>query len=152
VPGVYHASLGVDRGMFESIGKHPELHQGGFHMTAAAIRLAGHVNGVSELHRDVTRDLWTSLWPGRKPDAVPIDGVTNGVHLGTWMSHRYMELLDEHLGADWGRQLDDPDVWEGVLELDDARVWQVHVDLKQKLLDFCREESRRRWRDLSKEA
>jgi starch phosphorylase len=31
-------------------------------------------------------------------------------------------------------------------------VWNVHVALKQSLLDFCREESRWRWRELWKEA
>src|SRR5690606_13758066 len=65
VTGEYHTGLGIDRRTFEAIGHHPEIDQGRFHMTAAAIRLAGYVNGVSELHRDVTRRLWTALWPGR---------------------------------------------------------------------------------------
>lgn len=152
VCGSYHESLGIDRETFGDIGNHPEINHRRFHMTAAAIRLAGHVNGVSKLHRDVTRELWTSMWPGRDASHVPIHGVTNGVHLGTWMSHRYMELLDEHLGVDWGARIDDESTWDHVLELDDAKVWQVHLELKQALLDFCREESRTRWKDSKRDA
>ncbi len=152
VCGSYHETLDMDRERFRAIGHHPEIDHGRFHMTAAAIRLAGHVNGVSMLHRDVTRELWRCLWPGRDAAHVPIEGVTNGVHLGTWMSHRYMELLDDHLGADWGGRVDDPAMWDGVLELDDRKVWEVHVELKKRLLDFCREESRTRWREIWKEA
>jgi starch phosphorylase len=152
VSGDYHEALGLDRRAFGRLGHHPAIDHGRFHMTAAAIRLSGHVNGVSQLHRDVSRELWTPLWPGRDSRRVPITGVTNGVHLGTWMSHRYMELLDEQLGLDWGTLVDDPDLWERVLELDGTRVWGVHVELKKRLLDFCREESRRRWRAVWKEA
>jgi glycogen phosphorylase len=152
VCGSYHESMGMDREQFGAIGHHPEIDHGRFHMTAAAIRLAGHVNGVSTLHRDVTRELWRCLWPGREAVHVPIEGVTNGVHLGTWMSHRYMELLDDHLGPDWGARADDPAMWDRVLEIDDRKIWAVHVELKERLLEFCREESRTRWRDVWKEA
>jgi len=141
------SSQTLSQSQFAAIGQHPEIDHGTFHMTAAAIRLSGHVNGVSRLHRDVTRSLWASLWPGREEAHVPIEGVTNGVHLGTWMSHHYMELLDEHLGSGWDIRMDDPDMWDQVLDLDDERVWSVHVELKKLLLDFCREESRRRWRE-----
>lgn len=151
VCGAYHESLGMDQARFRDIGHHPEIDHGRFHMTAAAIRLSGHVNGVSQLHRDVTRTLWACLWPGRDAAHVPIAGVTNGVHLGTWMSHRFMELLDEHLGEDWGERVDDHAMWERVLEIDDGKIWDVHVELKKALLDFCREESRTRWRDTRKD-
>jgi starch phosphorylase len=152
VCGQYHESMPLDRRTFGNLGRHPVIDHGRFHMTAAAIRLAGHVNGVSRLHGEVTQKLWTSLWPGREASRVPIKGITNGVHLSTWMSHRYMELLDEHLGSDWGERVDDPAMWEEVLELDDRAVWETHVELKKNLLDFAREESRRRWKELWKEA
>lgn len=152
VCGSYHESLGIDRHGFSNIGHHPQLDHGRFHMTAAAIRLAGHVNGVSKLHQEVTRGLWTSLWPGRAATHVPIHGVTNGVHLGSWMSHRFMELLDEHMGPDWGSRLDDVEAWDAVLDIDEGLVWDVHTHLKKGLLDFCREKARSRWKTLWKEA
>src|SRR5256885_11816095 len=59
------------------------------------------VNGVSARHGDESRVLWRDLWPDREAERVPISHVTNGVHLGTWMSNPVRELLDLHLGQDW---------------------------------------------------
>ncbi len=44
----------------------------GFNMTYLAVRLCGHVNGVSRMHGDVSRSLLRSVWPGLLPDEVPI--------------------------------------------------------------------------------
>ncbi len=151
VCGSYFDSTGIDRATFSQLGHHPTIDHGRFHMTAAGIRLSTHVNGVSAKHGAVTRDLWTPMWPGRDASAVPIRSVTNGVHVGSWMAHSYMELLDRHFGPDWGRH-DEDGFWEQVLDLDDAAVWEIHIDLKKQLLDFCREQARSRWKELWKEA
>jgi starch phosphorylase len=78
--------------------------------------------------------------------------VTNGVHVGSWMSHHYMALLDELFGENWEREPMDPDSWDRVLDLDEARLWEIHFHLKKTLLDFCREQARSRWKTLWKEA
>jgi starch phosphorylase len=152
VCGGYHASMGIDEGSFLRLGRHPGVEDGRFHMTAAAIRLSAHVNGVSKLHGQVTQEIWQSLWGTREPGHVPVGYVTNGVHLPTWMSREFMELLDEVLGSRWERELVDVEAWEAVRDLDDARVWEIHNTLKKKLLGFCREQARDRWRTLWKEA
>lgn len=152
VCGDYHEQLGMERQAFHDLGRHPELDHGRFHMTAAAIRLSGHVNGVSKLHGEVTRGLWTPLWPGRDAARVPIGHVTNGVHLGSWMSPGFMDLLDEACGTDWMNRIDDPALWESVVDIDDESVWSVHVELKEGLLAFCRQQARSRWKELWKEA
>ncbi len=139
--------MGMDRESFMRLGYHPELDGGAFHMTAMAIRLSGRVNSVAERHSRETRRIWHTLWPGRAVDDVPIGHVTNGVHLMTWMSHRMQELLDHHLGLGWNDLIDDPAVWDRVLELDPNALWQAHTGAKGNLLRFVREEARRRWRD-----
>lgn len=152
VCGSYHETMGIDAPAFKRLGRHPEHNHDSFHMTAAAIRLATHVNGVSKRHRRVTQELWSSMWPGRDPSHVPVRGVTNGVHLGSWMSHHFMLLLDETLGPYWERGLPDADLWDSILDLDDQRVWDIHEQLKQGLLDFCREQARTRWKTTWKES
>ncbi len=139
--------LGVERETFLRLGYHPTNDHHLFHMTVMALRLSGRVNGVAQLHGREARRLWASLWPGREPDRVPIGHVTNGVHLGTWMSHPMQDLLDEHFGLEWERRLDDPALWDLVRTLDEERLWAVHLRLKAVLLEFVREEARRRWRD-----
>jgi starch phosphorylase len=145
--GPFWESMGLDPGAFYGLGRHPVDDHGLFHMTALAIRLSGRVNGVSALHGEETRRLWHVLWPDRERGAVPIGHVTNGAHLATWMAWQIMDLLESHLGTDWGARLDQPALWERILTMDDARLWQVHVGLKTRLIDFVREEARSRWRD-----
>jgi starch phosphorylase len=148
----YWAGGELDRKAFFWLGSHPEIDAGRFHMTAAGIRLAGHVNGVSKRHQRVTQDLWKSLWPGRDPAHIPIEGITNGVHLPSWMSHRYMGLLESIFGGVWEDEVLDPSAWDAVLDLDDTTVWQIHQEQKKILLGFCREQARVRWMELWKEA
>ncbi len=145
-------TLGVDRETFFAIGRHPEQAQDQFHMTVAAIRMSKFVNGVSRRHGEVSRQLWAPLWPGRSVEEVPIGCITNGVHLATWMTRDMMGLLDAQFGADWGRQVDEPQFWDRMLELDDERLWQLRTALKSALLNFVREEARRRWARHWKEA
>ena len=146
VCGKYHDTMGMDMAGFLDLGRHPHMNHGSFHMTAAAFRLARYVNGVAKLHRDVTQDLWADLWPGREPRETPILGITNGVHVGSWMSHHLMILLDEVFGTWWEKAPPRGDEWEKLLDLDDERLWETHAILKRTLMDFCREQARDRWR------
>jgi glycogen phosphorylase len=137
---------------FLALGAHPTDSTSTFHMTCAALRLARHVNGVARRHGEVSRDIWRPMWPGRPAEQVPIGHITNGVHLETWMSREMMALLDVHLGPDWLQQSEDPALWDRVLTLDDATLWHVRQAAKVGLLNFIREEARRRWTRHWKEA
>ncbi|MEO7965380.1 MAG: alpha-glucan family phosphorylase [Gemmatimonadaceae bacterium] len=150
--GAMWDELGITRKQFLEIGQHPTEEPGRFHMTVCALRLSQHVNGVARRHGEVSRQIWAPLWPDRATENVPIGHVTNGVHKGTWMSREVMELLDFHFGHEWGNRVEDPGFWEAVLEIDDARLWSMHVDLKGDLMSFVREEARRRWARHWKEA
>jgi starch phosphorylase len=123
-----------------------------FHMTAAAIRLSARVNGVAQMHGDVSRGLWHSLWPQLSVDEVPIGAVTNGVHLQTWMSAGMRNLLDRHLGEGWLERVDQPGLWENVLTLDDIELWALRTEMKHGLMSFIREDARRRWAERWAEA
>jgi len=145
-------SSGIDRETFMSLGAPPNGADAGFHMTACAMRLSRYVNGVAEKHGQVTRENWAPLWPGREPDAVPIFHITNGVHLSSWMAWRMMDLLDDQLGRGWSWEMDNPDSWKRVLEIDDQALCAARRQLKGYLFNFIREEARRRWRDEWEEA
>jgi starch phosphorylase len=138
-------AMGVSRERVLALGRHPAESNGGFQMTVLALKLAARVNAVSERHGEVSRGIWHQLWPGREAEDVPIDTITNGAHLATWMANPIMALLDRHLGADWGARLDDPTLWEQLRELDPAALWATHLDLKGTLVGFIREEARRRF-------
>ena len=135
--------MGVDRDTLFGLG----LHQGDprFQMTVLALRLSARVNGVSQRHGQVSREIWHSLWPNRSQDDVPIGAVTNGVHLATWMGNPIMALLDRELGTDWGMRLDDPGLWEQIRHLNPRALWDVHQELKGTLMGIIREDARKRF-------
>ena len=54
-------------------------------MTVLALKLSRAANGVSELHGEVSRQMWQALYPGVPVDQVPIGHITNGIHLLGWM-------------------------------------------------------------------
>ena len=151
IVGPFWDEMGIERGAFMHLGHHPLHDHGQFHMTVAALRLAGRVNGVAKRHETESRRIWRDVWNDRDASQVPIGHVTNGVHLGTWMAMGMRDLLASHLGADWEQRLDEPGLWEKVMTLDDTRLWNTHERLKQLLQNFIREEARHRWRDYWKD-
>jgi glucan phosphorylase len=54
-------------------------------MTVLALKLSRAANGVSELHGEVSRQMWQALYPGVPVEQVPIGHITNGIHLLGWM-------------------------------------------------------------------
>jgi len=116
-----------------------------FNMTALALRTAGAVNGVSQLHGEVTKRMWQPIWPGTSYEHLPVKSVTNGVHVPTWMSSEIATLLVKHLGADWLDHHDDPAFCEGVLRIPDDELWAARQALREFLFNFIRERARHRW-------
>jgi starch phosphorylase len=144
----YYPALGIDRTEFLQLGVHPQSPGAGFNMTAFALRASAHHNGVSRTNGTVTREMWRCLWPGTPEATVPIDHVTNGVHVPTWLNPRMKGLYDRHIGPtspDWLSEHDDPAVWELIDEIPDAELWHLHTRLKAKLIDRVRERERTKW-------
>ncbi len=139
--------IGISREHFLSLGGHEEEWGMAFNMTVLALRLAGQSNAVSQLHGEVSRKMWQEVWPSKPVNEVPIVGITNGVHVPTWISSDMHELFDKYLGPEWRRRHDDPAVWQKLLDISDAELWRVHLLLKRKLMGFLRERVRRRWVD-----
>jgi len=150
--GPFWEELGVDMKTALGLGLEQNGSDRRFQMTVLALRTAGRVNGVSQRHGKVTREIWNPLWPDRVADQVPIGTVTNGVHLATWMANEIMGLLDRRVGSDWGYRLDDPSLLEQIRFLDPHDLWHTHQELKGALMGFVREEARKRFAAEWKEA
>jgi starch phosphorylase len=114
-----------------------------FSMTILALRVSRHANGVSKLHGEVTRSLWKHVWSGVPVHEVPITSITNGVHTKTWMAPEFAALYRKHLG-DWEEHLTEPEFWRGVIDIHDAQLWEMHQQLKRRLIDFVRDRERQR--------
>jgi starch phosphorylase len=137
--------LGGYRERFLALGHHDNGGGALFNMTALALRTSGAVNAVSELHRDVTREMWQAIWPERPVDVLPVRAITNGVHVATWLSSEIGSVLDRHLGTDWFERHDDPSVIDRVLDIPDDELWAARQSLRAFLFNFIRERARHRW-------
>ncbi|MBW4676654.1 MAG: alpha-glucan family phosphorylase [Desmonostoc geniculatum HA4340-LM1] len=109
-----------------------------FGMTVLALRMCRACNGVSELHGQVSRKMWTVLFPQRSEDTVPIGYITNGVHAPTWTAPLLADLYNEYLGEDWKTHAVDPNMWAKVDEIPDEELWSRHLILKERLIAFTR--------------
>ena len=141
----YWEQLGMTRESLLQLGAHPDNPSAGFNMTALAMRLAGHVNGVSREHGRISRSMWQCLWPGLEEDHVPIRSITNGIHAPTWISPEMNQLYAKHLGPDWAERADDPAIWHRVTDIPDSELWTTRQALKRKLMGFIRERARAAW-------
>jgi glycogen phosphorylase len=140
---VRHAQeWGISREQLLALGDH----EGRFNMTVLALRLSGRSNGVSRLHGEVSRRMWQSVWPDRPAEQVPIQAITNGVHMPSWVSTELKGLFAQRLGPSWEEQQDDPAQWDHLDKVPDGLLWAVHQQLKAKLLAFVDERTRQRWR------
>ena len=140
----YWDSLKLTREQFLALGQGASDWGPEFNMTALALRLCGYRNGVSRLHGQVTRRMWHFLWPDRSEDEVPIDHITNGVHLPSWIPGSLKRLFRKYLGRDWLKSHDDPDLWERLDEIPAEELWTHHQNQKRKMMGFIRERARRR--------
>ena len=107
-------------------------------LTVLALRLSRHRNGVSRLHGQVSRKMWSRFWPGFRTEDVPIGHVTNGVHTATWAAPEMDDLLRSAVAHDWSERLDEPEVWKRASRLDEAELHRVKQKLKADLVAFVR--------------
>ncbi len=81
-----------------ALGADPDVGLDVFNMAALCLRIADRANGVSQLHGEVSRELFAAV-----PGGEAITSVTNGVHARTWVSPQLQDLFDAHLGQGWDR-------------------------------------------------
>jgi glycogen phosphorylase len=137
--GPLRERMGLSQETLMGLGREkPSNQQETFCMTVLGLRLSRRANAVSALHGEVSRAMWTGLCPGKPEDEVPIGHITNGVHVPSWLSPQMFRLYDRHLGTNWHEHSSEARIWEGIESVDDGELWETHLSLKSRLLDFVR--------------
>ncbi|HYQ68406.1 alpha-glucan family phosphorylase [Actinophytocola sp.] len=101
-----------------------EDNPGMFNMAHMGLRLAQRANGVSQLHGEVSREMFGGLWSGFDTSEVPITSVTNGVHGPTWTAREMASVGTE---------------------LDDHGLWSLRCQLRKRLVIEVRRRVREAW-------
>ncbi|MGQ0614542.1 MAG: alpha-glucan family phosphorylase [Planctomycetaceae bacterium] len=129
--------LGLDWTEFLNLGRStPESRE--FSMTILALRLSGRANGVSRLHGSVSRKMNADVWPGFHEAEVPIDSITNGVHLATWAGPEIGALIEKHVAADWTMLNPDKMSWARAEAIGDKELAEARAAQKRRLLRYLR--------------
>lgn len=103
--------MGADLGIFNK----PRLKQLGgspFNMTVGALRLSRKSNAVAQLHAVTANKMWKDV-----KDRSEIIGITNAIHISTWVDKRILKAANE------STQL----------------IWKLHQENKKKLIEFVRD-------------
>ena len=137
--GRYADDLGIPFHDLMALGRqNRDNNQEAFCMTVLAIRLSNYRNGVSKLHREVSRDMWKGIWPMFPKRDVPIVSVTNGVHIPSYISQEMADLYNRYLGPRWIEDPDNQKVWERVDLIPDTELWRTHERRRERLIAFAR--------------
>jgi glycogen phosphorylase len=127
---------------FLALGQPAPSPGGEFCMTVLALRLASHANAVSELHGQVSRQMWQCLWPNVPVAEVPISHVTNGVHFRSWISLEMNQLYDRYLGPLWREEPANGEVWSHAASIPAEELWRTHERRRERLVSWARKRVR----------
>jgi starch phosphorylase len=142
--GPMREGLGLSPDRLMEMGReNPANKEEDFCMTVLGLRIARRANAVSALHGEVSRAMWKGLTPGKTEERVPIGHITNGVHVPSWLAPQMSRLYDRHLGAGWEQHGAEARIWEGIENVDDGELWETHLSLKSRLLEFLRRRAMR---------
>ncbi len=111
--------------------------RGKFNMAVMGFRLGQRANGVSELHGEVSREMFQGLWPDFDTSEVPITSVTNGVHHPTWVHRDLLDLLEAPTGSTSESVIDGYD-WNALAEVDSHTIWALKRNLRSELITMAR--------------
>jgi starch phosphorylase len=139
--GLYAEELDIDVPTLLSLGRAPGNSdpQALFNMAYLAIRGSAAINGVSRLHGEISRDIFTPLFPNWSRYDIPVTHVTNGVHVPAWDSKEADELWTHQCGK--SRWLCDPDILgKNFNRVGDKELWSMRAKNRDRLVHFVRDE------------
>lgn len=103
------ANLGISKRQLKLLGGDP------FNMTVGALRLSRVSNAVSELHRETANKMWK-----RVKHRSEIIGITNAIHVPTWVDRKMIELAEEY----------------NATKPAEEAIWKRHMENKEALVRF----------------
>jgi glycogen phosphorylase len=92
-------------------------------MTLLAMNLSRYINGVSQKHGEIAREMFPNY---------DIDHITNGVHLPFWVSKPIRKIFDKK----WPNWRSNPAYLSNAVEIDDLELFDAHVENKFNLINY----------------
>ena len=108
-----------------------------FNMAHLALSGCSHANGVSRLHGRVSRRIFQSRYPRWPEREVPVDYVTNGVHIPTWDSPAAQRLWSEACPGGCGPEGIDYQK-DSLEKKSDEELWCFRAEARRDLVEYVR--------------
>ena len=144
--GGYPQRMGISWDDLMDLGRiNPGDHNERFCMSTFACNTCQEVNGVSWLHGKVSQEMFSGIWKGYFPEENHVGYVTNGVHFPTWCASEWKQLYAKYFDKNFLNDQSNPQIWEKIYSVPDEEVWKTRLALKNKLINYIRDQFRDTW-------
>ena len=116
--------------LFELGRGHTDAPDAPFDMTAFVLRHASGANAVSKLHGTTATATWQEL------AGHPIDAITNGVHVPTWIGRPVRRLVQRASGVTLDTDMNGPEPVARLADIDAEELWAAHQQQKREMIGF----------------
>ena len=143
--GEYPAKLGISWSDLMDMGRENPHSNERFSMSVFALNTCQEANGVSWLHGEVSKKMFSGVWKGYAPEESHVGYVTNGVHMPTWAASEWKQFYVENLGPEVMEDQSNPEAWKGIFDVDDEAIWNMRMQMKNKFIDFVKRDFKEKW-------
>lgn len=144
--GGYPAMMGITWDEFMDMGRNnPGDKNERFCMSVFACNTSQEVNGVSKLHGKVSQEMFSTIWKGYFPSENHVGYVTNGVHFPTWSASEWKKLYAKYFDKNFMKDQSNQNIWEAIYSVPDAEIWSTRLAMKNKLVNYIRQQFRESW-------
>ncbi len=143
--GEFPAKLGISWQELMNMGRENPDSGEKFSMSVFALNTCQEANGVSWLHGEVSKRMFSGVWKGYDWRESHVGYVTNGVHMPTWAASEWKAFYTEKLGKDIFNRQADPEAWKGIFSVPDEEIWKMRMLLKNKFINFVRRDFKAKW-------
>ncbi|MBQ6167765.1 MAG: alpha-glucan family phosphorylase [Muribaculaceae bacterium] len=116
-----------------------------FCMSTFALNTCQESNGVSWLHGEVSKKMFSGIWKGYAPEESHVGYVTNGVHMPTWAASEWKIFYKQVLGEDFLEHQELESSWAPLMNVPDEKIWEMRMMLKQKFIRFVKRDFKESW-------
>lgn len=143
--GEYPVKLGISWNDLMNMGRENPNTNERFSMSVFALNTCQEANGVSWLHGEVSKKMFSGIWKGYSWEESHVGYVTNGVHMPTWAASEWKAFYAEKLGMQVFANQSDPEAWKGIFKVPDEEIWNMRMTLKNKFINFVKRDFKAKW-------
>ncbi len=130
--------VGISTDELLSLGRrNPHDYHEPVNMAYLAMHGSGYVNAVSKLHGKVSKRIFCPLFPHWPITEIPVDAVTNGIHIPTWDSLAASSLWSKACGEDYWLEATEHQC-QLLEEVPDDKLWEYRATARQSLVNYVR--------------